>query len=407
MTRAGIVGRIPPSAICSPEAVATARDAVTQSVALLKNEAGRLPLTPDGEGSDLGAGRGTAVVIGPSAVQPWSMTSYYGPSTSCDDAYNTIIDAVSQHVNATTFVAGLAAPLSTDRSGFAAAVAAAKAVDDVVLALGTDLSSAHEEMDAHNISLPAAQFALLEAVAAVAKRPVVVVLLTAVPLDISALLKDLKVGAVLHTGQPSVQTLGIGDLLYGRKVPAGRLIQTIYPASYADQISIFDFNMRPGPSEFPRPDCTAAQHASPAGCPKGTNPGRTHRFYADKAVLPFGFGLSYTTFSYSLAATAASGAAVSLEPVRAFLSDAADDPAAARRQFPSKLAATAGATAAAPPVIAYTVNVTNTGKMDADHVVLGMLTPPGAGVDGIPLQARSCCCCCRLLELLDAAVSRS
>ena len=32
------------------------------------------------------------------------------------------------------------------------------------------------------------------------------------------------------------------------KSPAGRTIQTIYPASYADEISIFDFNMRPGGS---------------------------------------------------------------------------------------------------------------------------------------------------------------
>ena len=45
-------------------------------------------------------------------------------------------------------------------------------------------------------------------------------------------------------------------------------------SAYQDQISIFDFNMRPGPSTFARPDCTN-QDASQ--CPKGTNPGRTHR----------------------------------------------------------------------------------------------------------------------------------
>lgn len=32
------------------------------------------------------------------------------------------------------------------------------------------------------------------------------------------------------------------------------------------------------------------------------------------------------------------------------------------------------------------VTVTNTGKMDADDVVLGFMVPPGAGVDGVPLQ---------------------
>merc|ERR1712226_536496 len=36
--------------------------------------------------------------------------------------------------------------------------------------------------------------------------------------------------------------------------------------------------------------------------------------------------------------------------------------------------------------VQYWVNVTNTGKMDADDVVLGFLTPPGAGTDGVPLK---------------------
>jgi hypothetical protein len=36
--------------------------------------------------------------------------------------------------------------------------------------------------------------------------------------------------------------------------------------------------------------------------------------------------------------------------------------------------------------VSYTINVTNTGSMDADHVVLGMLTPPQAGTGGVPLQ---------------------
>ena len=36
--------------------------------------------------------------------------------------------------------------------------------------------------------------------------------------------------------------------------------------------------------------------------------------------------------------------------------------------------------------LAYEVNVTNTGTMDADEVVLGFLTPPNAGMDGAPLK---------------------
>merc|ERR1719330_1103020 len=142
-----------------------------------------------------------------------------------------------------------------------------------------------------NLTLPIGQKALVEAVSKAAIKPIVVVTLTHSPLDISELLSNPKIGAVLHAGQASVQTLGVGDVLFGQRSPAGRTIQTIYPRSYADQISIFDFNMRPGPSTWPRPDCTP-----PGGdrskCPRGTNPGRTHRFYTGKPVMHFGSGLS-------------------------------------------------------------------------------------------------------------------
>jgi beta-D-xylosidase 4 len=38
------------------------------------------------------------------------------------------------------------------------------------------------------------------------------------------------------------------------------------------------------------------------------------------------------------------------------------------------------------PLAQYIVEVTNTGPVDADDVVLGFLKPPGAGVAGTPLQ---------------------
>merc|ERR1711935_1289443 len=109
-------------------------------------------------------------------------------------------------------------------------------------------------------------------------------------------------------------TLGVGDVLFGKTVPAGRMVQTIYPEAYQDMISIFDFNMRPGASPFPRPDCPAPYKS----CTMGTNPGRTHRFYTGKAVVPFGFGLSYTTFTYEPKSDLPSGR-VDLSPVHELL----------------------------------------------------------------------------------------
>jgi len=253
-----------------------------------------------------------------------------------------------------------------------AAVAAARAADIVILGVGTALSWAAEGHDAASITFSEGQRQLIQQVADAAKKPVIVVQFSAVPLDLSEVLANPKVGAVLHVGQPSVQTLGIGDLLFGIKVPAGRTVQTFLPASYAEQISIFDFNMRPGPSVWPRPDCSLQP---PSSCPKGTNPGRTYRFYTGTPVVPFGFGLSYSKFSYEITQHPQNGEVISLEPVRQVLSKAT----AEGRYFPSLQSLSA-------PLAKYQVNVSNTGNYDADDVVLGFIIPPSAGKDGVPLQ---------------------
>ena len=227
----GPLDKIPASAICDEAAIATARDSVAQSVTLVNKADKTIPPSNPTVKS--------VAVIGPSAKQPWSITSYYGPSSSCDGKYWTMVDAVQQYVNDTEYFAGLDATLSTNYSGIAAAAALAKTTDAVVVCVGTDLTSAHEEMDAVNITFPAAQWALVQAVAAAAAKPITVVIMTAVPLDISEVLALENVGAVIHAGQPSVQTLGIGDVIFGEKVPAGRLIQTVYPEAYAAEVSIF------------------------------------------------------------------------------------------------------------------------------------------------------------------------
>merc|ERR1711957_813558 len=134
-----------------------------------------------------------------------------------------------------------------------------------------------------------------------------------------------------------------------------------YPTAYADQISIFDFNMRPGPSVWPRPDCPAPYK----DCKLGTNPGRTHRFYTGKAVVPFGYGLSYTSFTYTVVDSPHTLSLATLERV---IQDSGD-------HMPMN-----------KPVANFTVSVTNTGNMDADDVVLGFIVPPGAGKKGVPLQ---------------------
>ena len=123
--------------------------------------------------------------------------------------------------------------------------------------------------------------------------------------------------------------------------------------------------------------CTEHQPAST--CPRGTNPGRTHRFYNGTAVVPFGFGLSFTNWSYTLPPPAT----LSLAPLVSLLQTThaagqifPQQPALEKLESGSDWRAHSGVTG----------QVSNTGDVDSDEVALGFLVPPGAGVGGVPLQ---------------------
>ena len=124
-------------------------------------------------------------------------------------------------------------PFPQDTSGIAKAVALCAAADTCVVAVGTDLGWASEGHDAANISYTAAQQELITKAAAASKKPIIVVTLTAVPLDLSFMLSNPKVGAILHAGQPSVTVYGLAEVMFkeGGRSPGGRVIQTIYPSS--------------------------------------------------------------------------------------------------------------------------------------------------------------------------------
>jgi beta-glucosidase-like glycosyl hydrolase len=235
----GPLDKITPEAtICTDYAIQTSMNGMIQSAALLKNDDKTLPLA--------GATAGTIAVIGPNGNYSSGDTGYYGPKNVCGKQYWTAVDAVAKYASKVVSVAGVPTALSTDTSGIPAAVAMAKAADTVVLVVGTDLKWASEGHDAETITFTDAQTQLIEQVSAAAKKPITVIYMTAVPLDITALIKNSKIGAILHVGQPSVTILGTAELLFGKTSPAGRTIQTIYPEEYQDKISIFDFNMRPG-----------------------------------------------------------------------------------------------------------------------------------------------------------------
>jgi len=346
----GVLDNIPASEACSAASQEAAREGVVQSTTMLKNT-GVLPLDTSKVGK--------VAVIGPLSDFSKEIAGYYG-GNNCDDQYWTLIDAVKQYAPNTVNMRGVDSVTTDDTSGIADAVKMASEADVVVLAIGTDLTIGREGSDAASVVLSAAQQELVDRVSAAATGPVIVAKFSHNPVDMSAILSNDKIGAVLYLGQPSVQVIGVGDVLFGKRSPAGRMITTIYPASYGDQISIFDFNMRPGPSAWPRTDCPKPYDS----CQNGTNPGRTHKFFNGDAVVPFGFGLSYSSWEYKVLE---SPSVVSLDGLAGQLEQSS---------YISMM----------QPVGPFHVEVTNTGSEDADDVVLAFAAAPGAGSDGLPIQ---------------------
>jgi len=110
--------------------------------------------------------------------------------------------------------------------------------------------------------------------------------------DYSAAVASPALGAILWLGYPG-QSGGaaLASILTGATSPAGRLVTTIYPASYVRQVSMLDMRFRPSTTSQAT-DAAAAKAAA-------SSPGRTYRFYPPQlAVFEFGFGLSYTSFQF-------------------------------------------------------------------------------------------------------------
>jgi beta-D-xylosidase 4 len=83
-----------------------------------------------------------------------------------------------------------------------------------------------------------------------------------------------------------------------------------------------------------------------------TNPGRTYKFYTGQPIYEFGYGLSYTTFNYSWN----NQSIVSLYSIQSLIENNSDE-----KRFILQ---------------SFRVNVTNTGQMTGDEVVLGFISPP-------------------------------
>ncbi len=264
-----------------------AHDAARESVVLLKNARSLLPLRREA--------LRTIALIGPLADDPheqlgtWVFDGDARHSVTVLEALRRAAgDQVSVH-----HVRALDTTRSDNRDGFSEAVALAARSDVAVLVLGEEAILSGEAHCRADITLPGAQGALIEALAATG-TPLVLVLMTGRPLALERVVG--RVQALLCAWHPG--TMGgpaIAELLFGDAVPSGKLPIT-FPRM-TGQIPIYYAHKRTGKPATPE---TVVHIDDIAARAPQLSVGNTsfHLDAGDTPLFPFGFGLSYTTFAY-------------------------------------------------------------------------------------------------------------
>ncbi|HEX2413781.1 MAG TPA: beta-glucosidase BglX [Thermoleophilaceae bacterium] len=260
-----------------PQNRAAARRAAGRSMVLLKNDGGVLPLDPTKK----------TAIIGPLGDSGHDMLGPWWGRGADEDAVSLVEGMRAQNPN-TTFTPGCTISNSdlydpenecADTSGFPAAVAAAQAADQVVLALGETREMSGEAESRSMLDLPGEQEELIEAIKATGK-PFAVVLFNGRPLTLEEVQADSP--AILEAWFPGVEAgNAVADVVYGQVNPGGKL-----PVSFprnVGQVPIF-YNHKP----TGRPCDVSSKYNS------------RHRDILSCAPLyEFGYGLSYTTFRVS------------------------------------------------------------------------------------------------------------
>jgi beta-glucosidase len=267
-----------------PSHLKAAREVAKKSIVLMKNEKNALPITPRSK---------VIALIGPLAKDkdaPLGNWRGNADSNSAVSLYEGLKEAVGeQHTLlyaegcklVTNYPHDFFTPVefnTTDRSGFAEAVATAKQADIVVMALGETGLMSGECRAYADISLKGLQAELLREVKKTGK-PVVLALHTGRPLVLTDVVGEAD--AILNCwllGSESGHA--IAQVLLGKYNPSGKL-----PASFpyhVGQIPVFYQQLPAGRPNNPKPSAF----------------GSKYRDIPNEPLFPFGFGLSYTTFVY-------------------------------------------------------------------------------------------------------------
>ena len=248
---------------------AMAMKASEQSIVLLKNDDGILPLK---KGSKV-------AVIGEFAQK----ARYQGAGSSvvnCTKLDNAMDVIGNFELNVVGFEAGYPRSGAGEPAMQAKAVDLAKKADYVLLYIGLDEISESEGLDRAHMKLPQSQIDLLEAVAAVNDN-IIAVMSAGSSVEMPWLN---KCKAMVHgylCGQAGASA--VIKVILGEVNPSGKLSET-YPIKYEDT---------PSAPYFPAKQRTVEYR-------EGLYVGYRYFETAKVPVLfPFGYGLSYTTFEYS------------------------------------------------------------------------------------------------------------
>ena len=257
----------------TPANLAAARTMADKSMVLLNNQNHALPLSTSVP---------SIAVVGPLADDP---SNQLGPDVpigySASDLTSVVpvLDGIKAAAPgaAVTYAQGCDA-YCTSTSGFAAAVSAAQAAAVTVVVVGEPAAYSGEASSRSDIGLPGQQTALIQAIAATGK-PYVVVLMNGRPLTLGWVANNAP--ALLEAWYPGTEGgNAVADVLFGKVNPGGKLPMT------------FPVNVGQIPISY---------NELPTGRPYDPNNKYTSKYLdvANSPQYPFGYGLSYTTFSLS------------------------------------------------------------------------------------------------------------
>jgi beta-glucosidase len=264
-----------------------ARVAAKQSIVLLANKTGLLPLSQHSLTS--------VAVIGPLADAPQDQLGTWvfdGDPEFCQTPLRAIREFADGKFDV-VFARGTETTRSMTRDDFDSAVSAAAKSDVALMFLGEEAVLSGEAHCRADITLPGNQADLIDAVAATA-TPIVLIVLAGRPLALENVAK--KVAAILYAWHPGTMAgPAINDLLFGLESPSGKLPVTL--PRVTGQIPIYYAQKNGG-----RPaavDCsinmeTIGDHAN-------TDSSGFSSFHLDAGSTPlfcFGHGLSYAEFRY-------------------------------------------------------------------------------------------------------------